>query len=153
MKASFHSVVSICSDSKSSLDGNCDPLWLKLQQVLTDGSNAGICFLCPAALWTQDVPSTQSRPFTVSKVCGHPWDSATRHPVLQKAASQKPGFTCFHPIVNLLVRRALGQVITGQCQAPVLRLISRFQSVVPSPAASASPGNLLKANSWGTSQF
>lgn len=36
MQASFHSVVSRCSNSKLSLDGNCDPLGLQLPQVFAE---------------------------------------------------------------------------------------------------------------------
>ena len=72
-----------------------------------------------------------------------------RCPVLLRAASQKPGFTSLHPIENLHIRSALSQVTRGQCQDPVLRLISGSQSVVAPPAASASPGNLLQMQFLG----
>ena len=83
MKASLHSVVSRCSNSKLSLDGDCDPLWLEKKSVLTDGSNPGICFLCRAAVWSLAAPSPQVGPLTEllqsakSAFRGHSWNAPT----------------------------------------------------------------------------
>ena len=92
-----------------------------------------------------------NRIVTVSKVC-LPWpllERTHRHPTFLMAASQKPGFPCFHPTVNLFSARWQQDSV----RYPVLSwLIPGSRSVghapppppIPCPiAASASPGNLL----------
>lgn len=94
-----------------------------------------------------------NRIVTVSKVC-LPWpllERTHRHPTFLMAASQKPGFPCFHPTVNLFSARWQQDSVRISCVKLINPWFSKCGTWPPPPtqptpcpiAASASPGNLL----------
>ena len=148
MKASLHSVVSSCSNSKLSLDDDCDPLWLEKQSVLTDGSNPGICFLCRAAVWSLAAPSPQVGPLqncysqqslpSVATLRTHP-----QAPNLPDGSFPEAWVSLLSPCCEL----ALCQV-ADSVRISCVKKINHWSSKCGTPptthiAASASPGNLL----------
>ena len=92
-----------------------------------------------------------NRTVRVSKVC-LPWPLlglTQRLTVFLMAASQKPGFICLHPTVNLLSARWQKDSVRIPCVKKINHWFSK-SGAPPSPiAASASPGKLYKIQILG----